>query len=135
MSDPEKQIHVRLPESLKAKIEASAKSSGRSVNAEVVQRLENSFLSASDMMERELIEAEDELVASLERSLQHVQKSVSEAEKKAEPTSEKKRISALDRAIAHLEISMWKIEEKRLTRDIENMRIKIEKEKSKRKIK
>lgn len=135
MSDPEKQIHVRLPESLKAKIEASAKSFGRSVNAEVVQRLENSFLSATDMMGKELIEAEESLFSSLEQSLRHVQKSISEAEKKAEPTSGKKRISALDRAIVHLEVSMLKIEEKRITRDLENLRVRIEKDKSNKAIK
>ncbi|WP_336717564.1 Arc family DNA-binding protein [Asaia bogorensis] len=43
MSEQEKQIHVRIPESLKGRIERAAKADGRSVNAEIVQRLDASF--------------------------------------------------------------------------------------------
>jgi hypothetical protein len=36
-------FRLRLPENLKAQIEASAKANGRSMNAEVLSRLERSF--------------------------------------------------------------------------------------------
>ncbi|WP_278368666.1 Arc family DNA-binding protein [Acetobacter orientalis] len=40
MSNLESQIHVRVPARLKAEIENAAKASGRSMNAEIVYRLE-----------------------------------------------------------------------------------------------
>jgi len=40
-SDP--QMNIRLPEELKAAIEQAAKANGRSMNAEIVSRLEQSF--------------------------------------------------------------------------------------------
>lgn len=43
MSKAESQLHVRTPNDLKARLEQAAKSSGRSMNAEIVQRLEQSF--------------------------------------------------------------------------------------------
>lgn len=42
MTKNESQIHVRVPDDLKSHLEESAKISGRSLNAEVVKRLEAS---------------------------------------------------------------------------------------------
>lgn len=41
MSNSESQLHVRVPARLKAEIESAAKASGRSMNAEIVYRLES----------------------------------------------------------------------------------------------
>ncbi|MBH1636374.1 Arc family DNA-binding protein [Stenotrophomonas maltophilia] len=43
MSRSDPQINLRIPESLKASLTAAAKASGRSVNAEIVQRLIQTF--------------------------------------------------------------------------------------------
>ncbi|EME4174617.1 Arc family DNA-binding protein [Salmonella enterica] len=44
MSREDPQLRIRLPIELKEKIENFAKSNGRSMNAEIVQRLEGSFV-------------------------------------------------------------------------------------------
>jgi predicted transcriptional regulator len=59
-------IHVRVPDELKDKLGSLAKGSGRSMNAEIVHRLEESvYLSRSAMAlaEGELNDAERTLVA------------------------------------------------------------------------
>ena len=43
MSRSDPQINLRIPESLKAALGVAAKASGRSVNAEIVQRLIQTF--------------------------------------------------------------------------------------------
>ncbi|WP_279047206.1 Arc family DNA-binding protein [Cedecea davisae] len=43
MSREDPQLRIRLPSELKGKIEDAAKTSGRSMNAEIVQRLDASF--------------------------------------------------------------------------------------------
>ncbi|MGV3170506.1 MULTISPECIES: Arc family DNA-binding protein [Proteus] len=43
MSREDPQLRIRLPIELKEKIEVTAKENGRSMNAEIVQRLESSF--------------------------------------------------------------------------------------------
>lgn len=45
MSREDPQLRIRLPIELKEKVEVTAKENGRSMNAEIVQRLEFSFLS------------------------------------------------------------------------------------------
>ncbi|GLX62321.1 Rha family transcriptional regulator [Proteus vulgaris] len=45
MSREDPQLRIRLPIELKEKVEVTAKENGRSMNAEIVQRLELSFLS------------------------------------------------------------------------------------------
>lgn len=47
MAREDPQLKLRLPVELKARIEAAASTSGRSINAEIVQRLEASFPAAS----------------------------------------------------------------------------------------
>lgn len=48
MSKKDHQIHTRVPERLKEQLEEAAKVTGRSVNAEVVSRLERSFGRSED---------------------------------------------------------------------------------------
>lgn len=48
MSREDPQMKIRLPADLKDQIEAAAKDSGRSMNAEIVARLEGSFSESSD---------------------------------------------------------------------------------------
>lgn len=57
MSREDPQLRIRLPVELKEKIEESAKSNGRSMNAEIVQRLESSIL--SEISHDKLISAQD----------------------------------------------------------------------------
>jgi hypothetical protein len=57
MSREDPQLRIRLPIELKEKIEDAAKSNNRSMNAEIVQRLDNSFL--SELREDEVISAQD----------------------------------------------------------------------------
>lgn len=57
MSREDPQLRIRLPIELKEKIEVAAKENTRSMNAEIVQRLEVSFL--NDISANELISAED----------------------------------------------------------------------------
>jgi len=59
MSREDPQLRIRLPIDLKEKIEESAKSNSRSMNAEIVQRLDSSFL--SEISSDELISAKDAL--------------------------------------------------------------------------
>ncbi|RUT65189.1 Rha family transcriptional regulator [Morganella morganii] len=57
MSREDPQLRVRLPIELKEKIEDAAKSNSRSMNAEIVQRLDMSFL--NEPPSDELISAQD----------------------------------------------------------------------------
>lgn len=59
MSREDPQLRIRLPIELKEKIEGFAKANGRSINAEIVQRLDMSFL--SEPSSDELISAKDAL--------------------------------------------------------------------------
>lgn len=59
MSREDPQLRIRLPIELKEKVEESAKESGRSMNAEIVQRLDASFL--RDIPTDELISAKEAL--------------------------------------------------------------------------
>lgn len=57
MSREDPQLRIRLPIDLKEKVEDSAKANGRSMNAEIVQRLDVSFL--GEIPSDELISAKD----------------------------------------------------------------------------
>ncbi|MBD1404224.1 Arc family DNA-binding protein [Leclercia adecarboxylata] len=57
MSREDPQLRIRLPIELKVKIELSAKENNRSMNAEIVQRLERSYL--ADLPEDEVLSAQD----------------------------------------------------------------------------
>lgn len=57
MSREDPQLRIRLPIELKEKIEDSAKANNRSMNAEIVQRLDGSFL--TEVPEDEVISAEE----------------------------------------------------------------------------
>lgn len=57
MSREDPQLRIRLPIELKEKVEESAKSNNRSMNAEIVSRLETTFL--SEVQEDEVISAQD----------------------------------------------------------------------------
>ncbi|ELO0856425.1 Arc family DNA-binding protein [Citrobacter amalonaticus] len=57
MSREDPQLRIRLPIELKEKIEDSAKANNRSMNAEIVQRLDGSFL--AEVPEDEVISAEE----------------------------------------------------------------------------
>jgi predicted DNA-binding protein len=56
MARADPQMKIRLPEALKEKIEAAAKESGRTLNAEVVGRLESSFgFNMNDVAKKEAL--------------------------------------------------------------------------------
>ncbi|HBM7380493.1 TPA: Arc family DNA-binding protein, partial [Escherichia coli] len=55
MSREDPQLRIRLPVEVKEKIEISAKANKRSMNAEIVQRLDTSFL--KDIHEDDVISA------------------------------------------------------------------------------
>lgn len=57
MSREDPQLRIRLPYELKEKIEGSAKANNRSMNAEIVQRLESSLL--NEIQDDEVISAQD----------------------------------------------------------------------------
>ncbi|EMZ3532588.1 Arc family DNA-binding protein [Enterobacter hormaechei] len=57
MSREDPQLRIRLPVELKEKIEDSAKANNRSMNAEIVQRLDGSFL--AEVSDDEVISAEE----------------------------------------------------------------------------
>ncbi|MNH20148.1 Arc-like DNA binding domain protein [compost metagenome] len=59
MSREDPQLRIRLPIELKEKVDESAKANGRSMNAEIVQRLDASFL--NEIPSDELISAKDAL--------------------------------------------------------------------------
>ncbi|MBT0366187.1 Arc family DNA-binding protein [Morganella morganii subsp. morganii] len=59
MSREDPQLRIRLPVELKEKIEETAKANSRSMNAEIVQRLDASFL--HDLPEDKLISAKEAL--------------------------------------------------------------------------
>ncbi|WP_410707008.1 Arc family DNA-binding protein [Citrobacter braakii] len=57
MSREDPQLRIRLPVELKEKIEFSSKSNNRSMNAEIVQRLERTYL--DELPEDEVLSAND----------------------------------------------------------------------------
>lgn len=57
MSREDPQLRIRLPIELKEKIEVSAKNNNRSMNAEIVQRLERTYL--DELPEDEVLSAAD----------------------------------------------------------------------------
>ena len=59
MSREDPQLRIRLPIELKEKIEETAKENNRSMNAEIVKRLDSSFM--SEISEDEVISAKDAL--------------------------------------------------------------------------
>ncbi|HHT8226877.1 TPA: Arc family DNA-binding protein [Citrobacter braakii] len=59
MSREDPQLRIRLPIELKEKIEETAKANNRSMNAEIVKRLDSSFM--SEISEHEVISAKDAL--------------------------------------------------------------------------
>ncbi|XUA17421.1 Arc family DNA-binding protein [Citrobacter sp. OP27] len=59
MSRDDPQLRIRLPIELKEKIDDAAKSNNRSMNAEIVQRLDTSFL--NEMQEDEVVSANEVL--------------------------------------------------------------------------
>lgn len=59
MSREDPQLRIRLPIELKEKIEEAAKANNRSMNAEIVKRLDSSFM--SEISEDEVISAKDAL--------------------------------------------------------------------------
>lgn len=64
MMKNESQIHVRVPDSLKSHLEKAAKDSGRSLNAEVVQRLEASV--GADAIPMNMAEFNDQYLEAAE---------------------------------------------------------------------
>ncbi|MEL4013319.1 Arc family DNA-binding protein [Dryocola clanedunensis] len=85
MSREDPQLRIRLPIELKEKIEEVSKSNARSMNAEIVQRLEASFL--GEIAEDEVLSAETVLQiasnAKVEISNVIFKKTFSEINKKA----------------------------------------------------
>ncbi len=64
MSREDPQLRIRLPIELKEKIEEASRANNRSMNAEIVQRLDSTFL----------VEVSDDKVLSVEEAIQIVSK-------------------------------------------------------------
>lgn len=54
MSREDPQLKIRLPADLKERIESASKTEGRSMNAEIIARLENSFDASASFKKAEL---------------------------------------------------------------------------------
>ncbi|AYY47423.1 TPA: Arc family DNA-binding protein [Citrobacter freundii] len=85
MSREDPQLRIRLPIELKEKIEESAKANSRSMNAEIVQRLERTYL--SELADDEVLSAQDviKIVASAKDELSDIifKRTFAEINKKA----------------------------------------------------
>ena len=62
---------LRLPADLKAKVEEAAAASGRSLNAEIIARLESTFLSPEESMS---VAEMREILKSLQRDVKAIKK-------------------------------------------------------------
>lgn len=69
MSREYPQMRLRMPPELRDKIEKSSQELGRSMNAEIVHRLERSFDKALAMSPDRLAEIEDQLLSASERDV------------------------------------------------------------------
>ncbi|PZN83754.1 MAG: hypothetical protein DM484_03870 [Candidatus Methylumidiphilus alinenensis] len=67
MARTDPQLNIRIPSELKAQLEASAKTSGRSVTAELIVRLEESFRSESELKENWLTQSQEAQLAEWRR--------------------------------------------------------------------
>lgn len=85
MSRDDPQLRIRLPIELKEKIEVSAKENNRSMNAEIVQRLERTYL--AELSDDEVLSAQDviKIVASAKDELSNIifKRTFAEINKKA----------------------------------------------------
>lgn len=85
MSREDPQLRIRIPIELKEKIEVSAKENNRSMNAEIVQRLERTYL--AELADDEVLSAQDviKIVASAKDELSDIifKRTFSEINKKA----------------------------------------------------
>lgn len=85
MSREDPQLRIRLPIELKEKIEISAKENNRSMNAEIVQRLERTYL--AELPEDEVLSAQDviNIAASAKDELSNIifKRTFAEINKKA----------------------------------------------------
>ncbi|MDI3450539.1 Arc family DNA-binding protein [Enterobacter sp. V89_11] len=85
MSREDPQLRIRLPIELKEKIEVSAKENNRSMNAEIVQRLERTYL--AELADDEVLSAQDviKIVASAKDELSDIifKRTFAEINKKA----------------------------------------------------
>lgn len=85
MSREDPQLRIRLPIELKEKIEVSAKENNRSMNAEIVQRLERTYL--NELADDEVLSAQDviKIVASAKDELSDIifKRTFAEINKKA----------------------------------------------------
>jgi hypothetical protein len=72
MAADDPMMRVRLPLDLKGRIAASAKAANRSMNAEIVARIEASFSPAPATVERERLDRLERAMADLAASIQRV---------------------------------------------------------------
>jgi predicted DNA-binding protein len=67
-SDP--QVNIRMPQALKERLESATIETNRSLNGEIVARLEESFedrMGPMDLSEKSLIKIEDRVMRPLEK--------------------------------------------------------------------
>lgn len=85
MSREDPQLRIRLPTELKEKVELSAKENNRSMNAEIVQRLERTYL--TELPDDEILSAQDvvKITASAKEELSNIifKRTFAEINKKA----------------------------------------------------
>lgn len=62
MAKRDPMIHVRVPDDLKESLEREAKANGRSLNAEVLRRIDNTFSQSEENIDKNSIEINKALV-------------------------------------------------------------------------
>lgn len=87
------QMNIRIPETLKVMLERAAASSGRSVTAEIVNRLEASF---PENVAHVLLARRQEEMGLIESQMEHKQKALDSVREVAEPDEVQRMQAEID---------------------------------------
>ena len=71
-SDLADKFMLRMPDGMRDRLKAAAKENGRSMNAEIIARLERSFFTPAEIKER--LQTADEIISQAELNLANMQK-------------------------------------------------------------
>lgn len=80
MARDDPQVNFRMPAALKRRLEQAADASGRSLTAEIIQRLEQSFTSVRVDMSRE--EITELVIATVDDRIEHIRQQMSSTSRK-----------------------------------------------------
>jgi hypothetical protein len=86
-------MNIRIPETLKVMLERASASSGRSVTAEIVNRLESSF---PENVAHVLLSRRREEIGIIESQIEHKQKELDLVREVAEPNEVKRMQAEID---------------------------------------